>query len=279
MNHAAPLRPPRSIEELTKSFYGSTAKVGEPFNGYQNPFGRQPDWSYAWTQMRPYHLQRIERMLPHQRIRFAVEVGSFTGGAARVMGRFLRERARASGQEPAPLLCIDTWLGDVNMALGRLGDLAKFIDRRNGQPTLYHLWLVNMISANLTESVVPFVAPSTIGARALELHRYAADLIYLDSAHEMGETFLEMGLYWDLLTTGGVLMGDDLNWWAVAHDVQLFARVQAVEVQSFNGCHRDWLGVTGRRGNVCVWFLQKPPGDKAAARASRIEHRPARRHP
>ena len=104
--------------------------------------------------------------------------------------------------------------------------------------------------------------------------RYAADLVYLDSAHEMGETFLEMDLYWALLTPGGVLVGDDLNWWAVAHDVQLFARVQEVEVQSFNGCHKDWIEQTGRRGHLCVWYLQKPgTGMRESAASPRQKRR------
>jgi hypothetical protein len=34
-------------------------------------------------------------------------------------------------------------------------------------------------------------------------------LIYLDSAHEQGETLIELALYWNILQPGGVLFGDD----------------------------------------------------------------------
>ena len=63
------------------------------------------------------------------------------------------------------------------------------------RPTLYHTWLLNMIAANLTERVLPLVAPSLLASRVLEFRRIAADVIYLDSAHEMHETFLEL-VWW-----------------------------------------------------------------------------------
>ena len=38
-------------------------------------------------------------------------------------------------------------------------------------PTLYHQWLLNVIAANLTEQVLPLVAPSLMGARVLDYLR------------------------------------------------------------------------------------------------------------
>ena len=49
------------------------------------------------------------------------------------------------------------------------------------------------------------------------------DVIYLDSAHEMDETFIELIVAWKTLKPGGVLFGDDWNWKAVEHDVSRFA--------------------------------------------------------
>src|SRR5208283_2098617 len=50
------------------------------------------------------------------------------------------------------------------------------------------------------------------------------EVIYLDSAHEPGETFLEVQTCWNLLPVGGVLTGDDWDWEAVRTDVSRFAR-------------------------------------------------------
>ena len=125
---------PHSMLELTRLIYGQAARLGEPFIGYDNPFGRKPDLSYEWTQITEPKLDAALRLLGG-RVRLVVEVGSFVGRSSALIGRWLASldlgpRARADvghrlrgrgAHEPAPgmLLCIDTWLGDVGMVLGR----------------------------------------------------------------------------------------------------------------------------------------------------------------
>ena len=188
------------------------------------------------------------------KIRFIVEVGSFAGGSAMVLGRFARSLPKPS----PPVLCLDTWLGDLNMALGRIE--RRTIDKRHGQPTLYHQFLTNIIAANLTHHVLPMMASSFLGAKMLSFLGLQPDLIYLDSAHELRETFFELNIYWPLLAPGGVLIGDDLNWKAVNHDVKLFARVHDLSLGSFDGCHKlnDFANPVGKGGyRTCVWHLTK----------------------
>ena len=49
-------------------------------------------------------------------------------------------------------------------------------------------------------------------------------VIYLDSAHELGETLHELWVAWNTLPAeGGIIWGDDWTWMAVGHDVGLFA--------------------------------------------------------
>jgi hypothetical protein len=243
------------MEALTRAMYGDETRVGDLYRGYTNPFGKQASSSYRWTQLNAEILTQVLALLGGQRIRFIVEVGSFAGGLAMVLGRF----AAALPTSP-PVLCIDTWLGDLNMALGKLE--RRVIDKRHGDPTMYHQFLVNIIAANLTRHVVrrwesnlrlyycpllrhvripcsqlPMRAPSFLGAAMLAHLGLAADLLYLDSAHELRETFFELTLYWAALAPGGVLMGDDLNWRAVNRDVKLFARVYGQKLRSFDGCH------------------------------------------
>ena len=113
-----------------------------------------------------------------------------------------------------------------------------------------------MIEADLTELVLPVMTTSLLGARLLRVTETSPDLVYLDSAHELTETFIELTLYFELLAPGGVMMGDDLNWFAVAHDLLLFARVHNTTVSSFDGCHEDLFLRRGMR--KCVWFITKP---------------------
>lgn len=125
-------------------------------------------------------------LLP-RRPRFVVEIGSFTGRSSVLIGNFLRSEYPPTSRhpDPPPLLCIDTWLGDLGMTIGAY--YREILDKRHGQPTLYHQWLVNIIGANLTHSVLPLMTTSLLGARILDHLRLHADLIYLDSAHEKRE--------------------------------------------------------------------------------------------
>mmetsp|Transcript_27136 Transcript_27136/g.61297 ORF Transcript_27136/g.61297 Transcript_27136/m.61297 type:complete len:126 (+) Transcript_27136:466-843(+) len=70
--------------------------------------------------------------------------------------------------------------------------------------------------------ILPFHTTSIIAARWLKATNFTPDLVYIDSAHEQDETLLEIRAWWDALSPGGMLLGDDYNWPGVAHDVQKF---------------------------------------------------------
>ena len=48
-------------------------------------------------------------------------------------------------------------------------------------------------------------------------------VIYLDSAHEKDETFLELEQAWKILRECGAILGDDWSWGAVREDMLRFA--------------------------------------------------------
>ena len=173
-----------------------------------------------------------------------------------------------------PLLCIDTWLGDMGMSMNQI--YPDEMGKVNGASTLYHVWLLNVMAANLTQHVLPLVAPSLLGARILEFLRLSVDVLYLDSAHEMRETFLEISAYWPLIRPGGLLLGDDFNWRAVSHDVQLFARTHGLELGSFGGCHERLIAAASNE--LCVWYIRKPPGERMQGVVERRPQIRMRRH-
>ena len=67
---------------------------------------------------------------------------------------------------------------------------------------------------------------------------------------------MELSAYWPVVKPGGLLLGDDLNWKAVAHDVILFSRTHNLTLNSFDNCHEALL--KAGRGRTCVWYLRKP---------------------
>ena len=78
----------------------------------------------------------------------------------------------------------------------------------SGESRLYYRFLNTMIKEALTTTVMPLRVSSISGARIIKTMQYTVDAIYLDSAHEYGETWFELMLFWEVLKPGGVLFGD-----------------------------------------------------------------------
>ena len=59
-------------------------------------------------------------------------------------------------------------------------------------------------------------------------------MLFLDSAHEADETFMELQHAWSMLRAGGVLFGDDWSWSSVASDVRRFADGVNIDIEKLN---------------------------------------------
>ena len=118
---------------------------------------------------------------------------------------------------------------------------------KDGRSTSYFQFMLNVQSQIEAKQmgprhIVPLAVTSVVGARYLKALGATPDIIYLDSAHESDETFIELALYYHTLAPGGVVFGDDFSWESVQGDVKRFAAMHNLQVQSD--------GVT--------WTLQKP---------------------
>lgn len=132
------------------------------------------------------------------------------------------------------IVCIDPFTGDVNMWAWeqprKRANEWQFLRLERGRPTIYDRFLANVSAAGHADIILPIAATSIVGIKLL--HRLACEqrlssfptVIYLDSAHEPDETFLELQNCWGLLAPGGVLMGDDWGWDSVRNDVLRFAK-------------------------------------------------------
>merc|ERR1719473_1107157 len=90
---------------------------------------------------------------------------------------------------------------------------------QHGFPTLGLLFMRRMVALGVSKTGLPLSLPSIVGARLMYLLGYEVDVVYVDSAHERGETAVELTLYWQLLKPGGVMLGDDYDMFpAVKHD-------------------------------------------------------------
>lgn len=77
----------------------------------------------------------------------------------------------------------------------------------------------------------------------LHIFNFHAQVIFLDSAHEQGETLIELALFWPLIQPGGILFGDDWDWKTVRCDVKKFAYYRQLEIKIIEGN---------------VWSIKKP---------------------
>ena len=177
-----------------------------------------------------------------------LEAGSMLGGsliAASSVADELRRDPAGPSHSPAvtsalTFIACDPFSGDVNMwawesvivnqSRSERKRKFRYLQLESGQPTIYERFLANMAAAGLSRRVVPLRLTATVGFRLIRKlvahHRlaHAPSVIYLDSAHLIGETMLELIAAWETLPPeGGVLFGDDASWKAVRHDVVAFA--------------------------------------------------------
>mmetsp|Transcript_4406 Transcript_4406/g.10126 ORF Transcript_4406/g.10126 Transcript_4406/m.10126 type:complete len:344 (+) Transcript_4406:123-1154(+) len=208
-------------DELLKSLYGIGPQAVSFYDGFAFPYDqavRYPTSKYVSNFVRDHQnvFDLIESlMMPKEDdIRFIVEAGSFVGSSANVWVKFAR-------RHNATLLCIDTWEGDVNMWV--LPQFKQPMSITYGRGHLYDNFIQNIIDGNSTDVVLPMAVSSLVGAKILWAQKFSPDVVYIDTAHEQGETLGELFAYWEILRPGGVLIGDDYDYFpAVKHDVDEF---------------------------------------------------------
>jgi len=148
---------------------------------------------------------------------------------------------------------------------------------KNGLPQLYWQFVANVWE--LRDLILPLPLSSLCALRALQ--RLAvrgdvplADFVYLDAAHEKGETLLEMLQSFRLLRGGGILLGDDLDWPAVQGDLHQF--LCSLDASATTGADDELLaGIPGLYycSQTCpgYWILDSRPRQWLVRKSGRTE--------
>lgn len=215
--------------------------INELFDGqkpYKKRLLKKIDSGYPHTYLTEEILKEIFKL---QKPSFVVEIGSMIGGSAIMMAN----SARKLGEFPS-IVCIDPFSGDVNMWAWEKGLIEnqkwRFIKVKDGRSTIRDRFEGNVIKEKLTHQIIPLEMTSLVGLRLIQrLNREGRlsqlpDCIYLDSAHELGETYLEAKTAFETLSGGGILFGDDWSWPAVKHDISKFAEENSLTI-TFIGNH------------------------------------------
>lgn len=164
---------------------------------------------------------------------FWLEIGSMLGNSAIKV---------AKANPDVEIVCLDPFCGDVNMWAWERNLFIKkewrFLNLIKGQPTIYNRFLANVKSSGYETRIMPIPCTSIIGLKLLaRLHderriTQLPSVIYLDSAHEEDETYLEIKRCWELLPSGGLLIGDDWDWAAVRNDALRFFINKTVNLET-----------------------------------------------
>eukprot|EP00929_Paragymnodinium_shiwhaense_P074156 TRINITY_DN37926_c0_g1_i1.p1 TRINITY_DN37926_c0_g1~~TRINITY_DN37926_c0_g1_i1.p1 ORF type:complete len:423 (+),score=44.53 TRINITY_DN37926_c0_g1_i1:179-1447(+) len=215
-----------------------------------------------------------------------LEIGSFMGRSAITTASTLKA---INASTRTGIICIDPWTGVAEMWAARKGfkeevakqhPLAENALKMDifGYPRVYETFLANVRAAGHADLVMPLRVSSITGMRLLRQLRFEnrldnyPEVIYLDSAHEEGETYLEVKEAWKTLASPGVLLGDDWSRWAVRDDVSKFARslglpeMSADELWRFDttkeAATQPVPGLALLPSQDGTWVLVKPAGYK-----------------
>jgi predicted O-methyltransferase YrrM len=211
-----------SFQELHDWLFG--LETPNLYESWPNHFKKKFDGSYPHTSLTETWFTSLLNQIDLP-IYIVVEVGSFMGKSATMIGTALKKEHRWAN---AVLLCIDTWLGGLEHWHEK--PLRQMMHIEYGRPTVYEQFIANIIAANLTKHVIPFSTTSILGARFLLDKKVYPQVIFLDSAHLQGETYVELELYWLLVQPGGVLLGDDWSWPSVHCDVLRFTKTSRLNL-------------------------------------------------
>jgi hypothetical protein len=159
---------------------------------------------------------------------FIVECGSMLGGSSIRMADVLTKI-----NKDTEIICIDPFTGDVNMwdweKTSNDKNEWRFLGLENGIPTIYKRFLANCKFNGYENKILPINTTTTVGIKLLQrlFQQNRIDqlpnYIYLDSAHEKDETFIELSICWNCLINNSVLFGDDWSWKDVREDVIKFS--------------------------------------------------------
>jgi len=160
-----------------------------------------PDDLQGWNSYVNVFRDTIEAVQPRR----IVEVGVWKGTASIHMAKIVQELGLR-----CEIVCVDTWLGSPEHFLAdHGGERYRSLRLRNGYPQLFYTFLANVVRQGVSDYVVPLPCTSESAAVVLRKLGLQADMVHIDAAHEYEPALRDFHAYWDLLSSRGVLVGDD----------------------------------------------------------------------
>jgi hypothetical protein len=168
-----------------------------------------------------------------------IDVGAWKG-ASTIYLADLMKRHSVHGT----VIAVDTFLGSVEHWDPKSG-FSGLIPHRFGMPLLYEQFLSNVVRLGAQDRIVPLALTSASAGVLLRRLGIQAGLIHIDGSHEYEDVLRDARTYWEILTPGGFMVGDDYNhdWPDVIKAANQFAAEKVVPLMN----------------SAPKWIVRKPP--------------------
>jgi predicted O-methyltransferase YrrM len=172
--------------------------------GDHEPFNSSSDEDrvdmQGWASQNPLLTRAIDELKPA----IVAEIGAWKGGSTITMAKRLRALSI-----DGVVIAIDTWLGSWEHWIQP--EWFPSLRFENGYPTLFQTFRANIAKEELSDYVVPLPMDSTNAATLLQHKELRLDALHIDGGHDYQAVIGDLRMWWPLLRTGGVLIGDDYH--------------------------------------------------------------------
>ena len=178
----------------------------------------------------------FEKLIDQQKPNVIIEVGTWKGKSAIMMANVVK-RLNLN----CKIYCVDTWLGAIEFWDWLSHTPERNLHLKHGYPQVYYQFLSNVVHTNNQDVIIPVPLPSNLGCKLLKRKNIQSQLIYIDASHETDDVYDDMKHYYELLSPGGIMFGDDYSWESVRNGVSKFVSDRNYQSQLSNDGHLNWI--------------------------------------
>jgi predicted O-methyltransferase YrrM len=170
----------------------------------------------------------FEEIISGLRPNVVIDVGVWKGASTIYLANLMKKHGL-----PGAVIGVDTFLGSVEH-WDRKSAFSGLLPFRFGMPMLYEQFLSNVVRCGAQDRIVPLAQTSMVAGELLRRLEIRAGLIHIDASHDYEDVLQDARMYWEILTPGGFLVGDDYNqdWPDVMRAANQFAVEKSVQVLS-----------------------------------------------
>jgi predicted O-methyltransferase YrrM len=174
----------------------------------------------SWGSTSPVFAQLINDVKPQS----IVEFGTWKGTSAIQLTRHAVKH-----QPGVAVLCVDTWLAS-NPALWKVKQFRESVLTQQIERSQYARFLCNVLLSGCEKQILPFRNTSSLALQLMRERRVRVNFIYIDAGHSECEVASDLAGAWEIVETGGVIIGDDFSarFQGVLQAVRRFAKLKGV---------------------------------------------------